>query len=97
MSPHNSLGKCSLELVPTSLDKVSKDRLLAERLTCLEAMQALNQNKSLAVSTDQDRRCLALVQDTLGQLSDFDRVKRRPALCRHIDARRPKRFRFQHG
>ena len=59
------------ESVPTSLADVRKDRLLSKRPTSLKTVQPLNQNKSFAIFTNQDRRCLPFFQYALGNLRDF--------------------------
>jgi hypothetical protein len=72
-------------LVPARLNQVDGDRGLPERLAGLQAMQALNQYKPLAVRPHENGCLLPLFQHALCQGFDLLRIKGLPPLHRHID------------
>src|SRR5258708_6359390 len=60
----------SARLMPARLYQVAEDGCFAELLAGFQAMQTLHQHQAFAVTPDQDRRLLTLLQHALGDLID---------------------------
>jgi hypothetical protein len=76
---------CLGRLVSTSLDKVSRDRLLAERLTRFEPVKTFDQDISVPILANENRRGQAVCQNALGDLRDFGGLECGSALRGHVD------------
>jgi hypothetical protein len=72
-------------LMPLGLDKVRKDRFLAQCLASLKPMQTVHEHEAFAIAPDKDWGRLPDLKHTLRNLSHRVGVKRRTALYGHID------------
>jgi hypothetical protein len=77
------------------LDKVREDRVFAQRLACLKPMQAVHEDKALAVAPEQDGGRLSNLQHALRYRLHGFWAKRCTALYGHIDVCDRELFAFQ--
>jgi hypothetical protein len=71
--------------MPTGLHQISEDRNLAELPARLEPMQALNQDKTLTVAPQQDRRLQTVLQNAFREFVDNSGIERSATRHRHVD------------
>src|SRR5579864_8347775 len=79
------------------LYQVRKDRLFAQCLARLKAMQTLHEDEALAIAPDLDWSRLPDLKHALRNLSHRVGLKRRTALYRHINPRNRQLFASHHG
>jgi hypothetical protein len=72
--------------VKSRTNKEAYDERFSQRPQCLQAMQPLDQNVSVAIETKPHRRLLPVDQDVFGKGQNLAFVQSLEALRRHIDA-----------
>src|SRR5829696_1796136 len=75
--------ECRLMLA--GLHQVNRYHCLSESLAGFQAMQTLDQDKTISIRPYEDRRLLPFDQHALGKGLDFLRIKGLAPLDRHID------------